>query len=320
MPVRLIGVDLDGTIYNRRKEVTERTARALRLAKECGTEVVFVTGRPFSGVSGELLRRTGVRYCITSNGALTSRVENAGTRESRAVIVRRALIPRETAAEVAVRTAGLGLWCAVFHGGYGYLLREHYEALLAKRRGMANYEYLRTSRYPVDDLVGHTLEAAEEIENIWIPTAEAGERDAMLRELSDLLEPGPAGRGQLLGAAGGKESLQPAGTGSAGGLLHPVICEGTDIELGAEGADKGQAFLGLAASLGIDAGETMAVGDDRNDLGLLRAAGFSVAMGNAPDEVKRACDEVTADCDEDGAALAIERQLQGTESGGRGVN
>ena len=286
MPVRLVGVDLDGTIYNRRKEVTGRTARALRLAKERGAEVVFVTGRPFSGISGELLARTGVRYCITSNGAVTCDAGDGKTGRVEAMIARSALIPRETAAEVAVRTARLGLWCAVFHGGYGYLLKEHYEALLEKRRGMANYEYLKTSRYPVDDLIAHTLMADGEIENIWIPTEDRARREAMLHALSDLMAPGAEGQGLP---------------------LHPGICEGSDIELGAEGADKGLAFLDLAASLGIGAEETMAIGDDRNDLGLLRAAGLSVAMGNAPDEVKEACSEVTGDCDEDGAAWAIER-------------
>jgi len=51
--------------------------------------------------------------------------------------------------------------------------------------------------------------------------------------------------------------------------------------------------------------ETMAFGDDLNDLSMLRAAGLGVAMGNASAEVKAAADYVTAACDENGVALAL---------------
>ena len=277
MPVKLIGLDLDGTVFNRRKEVTERTARALREAKACGTEVVFVTGRPFSGVPCVLLDRTGVRFVITSNGAVTT--DTAGGE-----ILRSRLIDRSHAEEVAGLAARSGLWCAVFHGGYGYLEKEHYDALLGSRRGKANYEYLRTSRFPVESLADHIRQSPEEIENIWIPTADLKTREELLASLDDCIP---------------------------GHRFHIVLCEGTDLELGAEGADKGLAFLALAEALGIGAADTMAVGDDGNDLGLLKAAGFSVAMGNASPAVKEACSAVTEDCDEDGAALAVERWVTG---------
>ena len=55
----------------------------------------------------------------------------------------------------------------------------------------------------------------------------------------------------------------------------------------------------------------MAVGDGGNDLELMRAAGFSVAMGNALPEVRDIADAVTEDCDHDGCALALERWLLG---------
>jgi hydroxymethylpyrimidine pyrophosphatase-like HAD family hydrolase len=55
----------------------------------------------------------------------------------------------------------------------------------------------------------------------------------------------------------------------------------------------------------------MAVGDGENDIELMRAAGFSVAMGNAVEAVRRAADALTDDCDHDGAAKAVLRYMLG---------
>ena len=79
----------------------------------------------------------------------------------------------------------------------------------------------------------------------------------------------------------------------------------TDLEIVSEDADKGEALLDLAAELGIQAGEVMAMGDGNNDLGLMRAAGLSVAMGNSDHEVIAAADHITADNEHDGVAEAI---------------
>ena len=68
-------------------------------------------------------------------------------------------------------------------------------------------------------------------------------------------------------------------------------------------------MIRACALLGVDPVRTMAIGDRGNDISMLRAAGFGVAMGDAPQEVKDAADIVTASNREDGAALAIERYV-----------
>jgi hydroxymethylpyrimidine pyrophosphatase-like HAD family hydrolase len=55
----------------------------------------------------------------------------------------------------------------------------------------------------------------------------------------------------------------------------------------------------------------MAIGDSYNDLPLLRAAGFGVAMGSAPQELKAEADAVVADVEHDGVAEAIDRFVFG---------
>ena len=83
------------------------------------------------------------------------------------------------------------------------------------------------------------------------------------------------------------------------------------IEIVPKGISKASALTSLAAKLGIAVEETMAIGDAYNDLPMLRAAGRSVAMGNAFPEVKEAADCETLSCEENGLAAAIYHYVLG---------
>ena len=72
------------------------------------------------------------------------------------------------------------------------------------------------------------------------------------------------------------------------------------------GVNKASAACVLAGMFGIDINQIIAAGDSYNDLSLLQASGLSIAMGNAPDELKAIADYVAPSVDEDGLAVAIE--------------
>ena len=74
-------------------------------------------------------------------------------------------------------------------------------------------------------------------------------------------------------------------------------------------ANKGFATDYLARKLGIAKDEIATIGDQPNDVLMFKRSGFSIAMGNAPDEVKRQASAVTDSCDEEGFAKAVERYL-----------
>ena len=63
----------------------------------------------------------------------------------------------------------------------------------------------------------------------------------------------------------------------------------------------------VAAQLGLQAGDALAIGDGRNDVEMLRWAGRGVAMGQAVEEVLAAADEVTGTVYDDGAATELGR-------------
>ena len=79
--------------------------------------------------------------------------------------------------------------------------------------------------------------------------------------------------------------------------------------------DKGKALREVAAHYGIPMDRVAAIGDSYNDLPLLRAAAFGIAMGSAPDELKAEAKAVVSDVHHDGVAEAIERFVFGGSIG-----
>jgi hypothetical protein len=73
--------------------------------------------------------------------------------------------------------------------------------------------------------------------------------------------------------------------------------------------DKGAALRFVAARLGVPIEQTAAIGDSWNDAPLLAAAGFGIAMGSAPSELRAVADAVVSDLEHDGVAEAIERYV-----------
>ena len=81
------------------------------------------------------------------------------------------------------------------------------------------------------------------------------------------------------------------------------------LDINPEGVSKGSALEQIRRRLHVEPSHTVAVGDQRNDLEMLRWAARGVAMGNAPDEVKEAADEVTLDVGDDGLVPVLQSLL-----------
>ena len=86
---------------------------------------------------------------------------------------------------------------------------------------------------------------------------------------------------------------------------------GVGYEISPPDATKALGLEALCRYLGIPVERVMAVGDGANDVDLMRAAGFSVAMGNAVEEVRALADAVTDDNDHEGAGKAVLRYMLG---------
>ena len=113
MAVRLIGLDLDGTLLTDRKDILPETLSALNAAGEAGILIVPATGRPLSGVPENVLSFPYLRYLITSNGAFTYQYPKGS-------VLRRHTISRSRALEILEYLDRPGILTEIFIEGRGF--------------------------------------------------------------------------------------------------------------------------------------------------------------------------------------------------------
>jgi hypothetical protein len=90
-------------------------------------------------------------------------------------------------------------------------------------------------------------------------------------------------------------------------LLFMITMQGMLCDINPAGVHKGTGLQDICAFLNIDVGDTIAFGDDANDVDMIRTAGIGVAMGNAVPEVKAVAKEQTVDCEELGVVKSLKR-------------
>jgi Cof subfamily protein (haloacid dehalogenase superfamily) len=115
----------------------------------------------------------------------------------------------------------------------------------------------------------------------------------------------------IIGARERIEALQ--GTVRQAGLpIHAVQSEPVYLEILPSGVSKGAALRAMVEALGTSIEETIAIGDNWNDLEMIEAAGLGVAMGHAPEGVRGRADYVCGTAEEEGVREVIERFVLAT--------
>jgi Cof subfamily protein (haloacid dehalogenase superfamily) len=122
----------------------------------------------------------------------------------------------------------------------------------------------------------------------------------------DILLDGDPHKLLIIGAHERIEALQ--GTVRQAGLpVHAVQSEPVYLEILPSGVSKGAALRAMVEALGIAIEETIAIGDNWNDLEMIEAAGLGVAMGHAPEGVRTKADYVCGTAEDEGVREVIER-------------
>jgi len=111
----------------------------------------------------------------------------------------------------------------------------------------------------------------------------------------------------LLGPAGKINTIRRAVTDGFGDRLDMTQSEGYVLQIMSKGVSKGAALEFVCKRHGIALQKTIGIGDAANDIDMLKTAGVGIAMGSAPEPVRRSADYVTAASDDEGVAEALER-------------
>lgn len=276
--IRLIALDMDGTLLADDKHCPPENLVALEQAAAAGIYIVPASGRLFDSLPEAIRTLPFVRYGITMNGA---DVYDAATRTH----IRQAPMTHEVAEQVFDYLAALPVLYDCFLGGEAWIDRTFSAQWEAFVPDVPTRQILQQSRQPVDDFRSFVRQSDQPVQKIIALFRDLELRQRVIEELR-----------------------------SAFPNLTITSAMYNNIEINAADANKGEGLRALCAHLGIDLRESMAIGDGDNDVSMLRAAGVGVAMQNAAPAVKLAADAVTVrDNNAGGVAEAILRYALGTE-------
>lgn len=266
---KLIAFDMDGTLLNSEKQISERTLEAVDRAFDAGKEVILSTGRCVAELREYFKRIPGLRYVVCSSGAILYDVKEEKILYSNS-------ISTELAEKILTESKKEDL---MVHLLAIESIVQKKDIPQMERFGMGVYRpmYEKVTTQ-VDDIYEYYKEHPFEVPklNLYHATAEGRERT----------------RKRLAGLD-----------------LVLADAEKTALECSATGVTKGTGLLRLCEHLGIEPEETIAVGDADNDLNILETAGLAIAVGNANEHVKAVAAVVVNDCDHDGCAEAIDKYL-----------
>lgn len=272
MAIRLIALDLDGTLLDSQKQISAETVKTLEDAAAKGIRIVPCTGRLYNMVPEEIKRLPFIRYIITVNG---SRIYDQ--KEGR--VIYRTEIPLETAERVLdyVQTLPAAVSCS--QNDFLMIDKGCYECVDRLFQDQWMLQVIRR-RNPVDNMRQVIRQRNLPLETIQVFLADPKRGELEFERITELFE-----------------------------ICSVESATSRIIEINIRNATKGTALAYLCKSLDIDLCECMAIGDEMNDISMLRIAGIGVAMGNAKDAVKSTAKWVTDSNNNDGAAKAIRRHI-----------
>ncbi len=269
---RLLALDIDGTLVNSRDELTPAVAAAVRRAVDAGVRVVLVTGRQY-GRSLPLARALGLDTPIVSScGSLIKQPTDHAT-------LFRADFPSRVLAEVLATVDNAGhdpvVYTDTFAAGYEY----HFPFAPPRQDELA--QFIRMNPDNGRHTPGLVAAPPEGVfAGFAIGTSE--QMFAMQQRLDDRLP--------------GELYIH---------VLRSPRYEGYMCEIAVRAATKWTGVMHLAERWNIAPQEICAVGDDVNDLPMIRAAGLGIAMGNAVAQLQAAADRIAPRHDDEGLVEVV---------------
>ncbi|MBC8589526.1 Cof-type HAD-IIB family hydrolase [Paratissierella segnis] len=271
MDYKLIAIDMDGTLLNSKNEISENNMKAIREATEKGIHIVLSTGRILSSAEFYADSMNLSSYILASNGAVISDGEKN--------IIYRVPINKGSVKEVM---------------------------RLGRKHNVYYHFYDETKFY--------TNNYIDEIYEFYNPRfqKQAGQKIGLIvfKDDEEILEREDINAYKFLFLDDDREKLN--------GLKQELLnTKGinvstswfNNVEVMSDQVSKGLSLKYLCNMLNINRENTIAIGDNENDLSMIEFAGLGVAMGNGEDIVKKNADIITDTNDNDGVSKIIEQYV-----------
>lgn len=273
--IKMIAIDLDGTLLNRHKKIPAENIKAIQKAAQEGIKIVLCTGRPQSGVEPyfkNLDLGHQAEYAVLNNGCSTHQIEK-------------------------------GKWELLSYHELSLDDIQGLERLIAQNHQieltLTEANHFLVMGQSVSDLVAYD---ASLVFTKAKPISFQG-----LKALKT-----PIFQAMYMGEEANLDQFERSVDDRLSSQFSTVRSQSYLYEVMPKGITKASGLKALAEHLLINPRDIMAIGDAPNDLEMLSFAGLSVAMGNASESIRQAADKVSLTNDEAGVAYAIETWALGS--------
>ncbi|MBO5348335.1 MAG: HAD family phosphatase [Clostridia bacterium] len=256
---KTIFIDIDGTLRNNKKEITEETKKSIKMAKEKGFRIIICSGRARKYTENISKECKASEIIIASNGSDVYDYKN-----------QKSIFLNNISNEICMKLNKL----SKEYGITLYIDTENGQYTNNKKQESMNVEFY------------------EDFENLIIKSkvihAHFGGNDFdKMKELFNEVK-----------------KIDNIKIGN-----DEIYCfkDSYFIFISSENSNKGHAIIELCKILDIDLKETIAIGDDYNDIDMFKVAGYTVAMENAVQEIKEIANEITVSNDENGVAKFLNK-------------
>lgn len=282
---KLVAIDLDGTMLNKYGIITEKTKEIISKVQEKNVEVMIASGRAITSVKRFAKEIKSKKYFISGNGAITYDVENNK-------ILYENILKKQKALQIIKICEENSIYYNIYTENGIIAKNLNYNTLYYYKDNLTKPDENRTHINLVEDIYNYIDEKNEKILKIMICDEHKSVFNSIVRRLKEISEI------EVLEVSHMSRKIIKQGT-------EEIALEYFYTEVSAKDVDKWNALEEVIKLMNISKEEVITIGDNANDVKMIKNAGLGIAMGESAPYVKKCADKITLNNDEDGVAVAL---------------
>lgn len=286
---KLVAIDLDGTMLNKYGIITENTKNVIKKVQEKGVEIIIASGRPINSVKNFSKEINSQKYFISGNGAITYDIKNDK-------ILYENILNKNKVLQVIKICEENSIYYNVYTENGIIAKNLNYNTLYYYKENINKSEENKTHINIVENIYDYIENRNEKILKIMICDGSKTIFNSIMKKIREITDI------EILDVSHMSRKIIKQGT-------EEIALEYFYTEISAKDVDKWNALEKLIELMNITKEEVVTIGDNANDIKMLKNAGLGVAMGESAPYVKECADEVTTSNDNDGVAVILEKMF-----------
>ena len=284
---KLVAIDLDGTMLNKYGIITQNTKDVIKKVQEKGIEVVIASGRTINSVKNFSKEINSQNYFISGNGAITYDIKKDE-------ILFENVLTKNKVLQVVKICDENSIYYSVYTENGIITKNLNYNTLYYYKENLNKEEKEKTHINIVQDIYSYIENRDEKILKIMICDANQTVFKAIVKKLGEIKDI------EILDVSHMSKKLIKQGT-------EEIALEYFYTEITSKDVDKWNAIERLINLLGIKNEEVITIGDNANDIKMIKNAGIGVAMGESAAYIKEQANIVAESNDNDGVAKILKK-------------